>query len=235
MNKLLYFSLSLTVISVGLLSMQQHEGLVTQFSIADYIARHGMPAIEIKNGMRTIDLSGKGLTTLDGIEQLPGLNFLQVLLLNNNNITGLTPGIFQDLISLERLSLDHNKLNSLPIGVFRELKNLKLLGLSENQLTSLAPETFQGLTALRELSLYMNKLSVLASGAFQGLPNLISLHLFKNQLSLLDPGVFDGLIALQTLTINRNAIPGTKEEFRQTHGLGNNVAIAWIPQYARSA
>jgi Leucine-rich repeat (LRR) protein len=78
--------------------------------------------------------------------------------INNNNLTGLPPGIFKSLKNLIRLNLAHNQFTILDDAVFQNLKKLKLLILNNNKLEEI-PTSLHEVGNLWELYLGHNKLS----------------------------------------------------------------------------
>ncbi|GFN90196.1 toll-like receptor e [Plakobranchus ocellatus] len=85
---------------------------------------------------------------------------LEVLLLNDNQISTLDNGTFAECSNLEELDLSRNRLNFLPPGVFRGLYSLESLNLQQNYL-DLRPETypttvFADLKQLKRLNIQRN-------------------------------------------------------------------------------
>ena len=84
------------------------------------------------------------------------LSGITTLYLNNQNITSLKAGDFDDLIGLEELRLNNNQLTTLPDGIFNNLTSLTDINLYNNQLSSLPAGIFEGLTSLTTLRLGRN-------------------------------------------------------------------------------
>ncbi len=78
------------------------------------------------------------------------------------------------------LKLNENQLSSLPSGIFDNLRTLKWLHLYKNQLSSLQSGMFSDLVKLQELKLYNNQLSSLPDGIFENLSFLVELLLGNN-------------------------------------------------------
>ena len=116
---------------------------------------------------------------------------------------------FAGLSSLTELELEDNALTSLPEGVFDELTALTVLGLGENLLTEsgIPADVFGELGALTRLALYANhQLTGLPEGVFDELTNLTLLNLQGSSgsplgLTSLRPGVFDQLVKLEVLRL----------------------------------
>ena len=81
---------------------------------------------------------------------------MEILFLDNNDLTELPAGVFDRLPALETLFLYANELTTLPAGVFDELIKLTSLDLSANELTTLPDDVFEPLTLLTELWLRDN-------------------------------------------------------------------------------
>ncbi|TGG90147.1 MAG: hypothetical protein ERJ67_11270, partial [Aphanocapsa feldmannii 277cV] len=93
--------------------------------------------------------------------------------------------IFTELSSLNVLYLDNNELSSLPEDIFAGLSNLRTLYLNNNELSSLPEDVFTGISNLRILYLYNNELSGLPEDIFAGLSDLDKLNLNSNSLTCL--------------------------------------------------
>jgi Leucine-rich repeat (LRR) protein len=204
----------------------------TGITLADYIALNGMPQIVQQNGFNVLDLSNKGLTSLEGLDTITSIATVSILILNSNQLTSLSDGVFQGLSQLQKLWLNTNQLTSLSDGVFQGLSQLRDLGLNGNQLTSLPDGVFQGLSQLRGLSLNSNQLTNLQAGVFQGLSNLQELWLYNNKLTSLQSGVFNNLSQLRDLGLNNNKLISLPEGVFQglsqlrDLGLNNNKLIS---------
>lgn len=149
---------------------------------------------------------------------LEGFTRLRYLQLSATGISELPPGIFEPLLSLERLELRENRLKTLPAlpktlvalelghNLLTEapsgLPKLKQLGLWKNRFGALAP--LSDLPALESLDLSSNGLQAIASDAFAALSELKDLSLGKNRIKALPPGVFSHNKKLRRLRLNDN-------------------------------
>ena len=88
--------------------------------------------------------------------------------------------MFDDLTNLELLYLNNNDLSELPDGVFEGVANLQYLRLYENDLSELPDSVFDGLSNLGTLHLARNALTALPDGVFEGLSSLEYLSLAGN-------------------------------------------------------
>ncbi len=231
----------------------KNYGFINELTIADCIALEGMPRVTMIDGLRTIDLSERGLTSLEGIELLPldqlkSFNLadnrltewdpakfnmvrnLEDLCLSANSITHLEPETFRDFTDLRKLDLSYNGFSVFPMGLLQPLVMLEKLSLSGNQFAVVDAGIFQELTHLRELNISKNDLRGLPSTLFRGLTALQSIDLSSNEFFRLPQEIFHDLPNLQRIAIEDNLFPGTAEEFRQLHGLNNAVIIEWGSQ-----
>ncbi|KAB5567726.1 hypothetical protein PHYPO_G00236180 [Pangasianodon hypophthalmus] len=130
---------------------------------------------------------------------------MKYVYLQNNRITGITDGVFDNatelvwiilhmnqlrsdkisskvfakLSKLERLFLQHNKLEHIPEGLPHSLQDLRL---DHNAITSVPPGSLRGMNDLTALRLHYNTIQDLG-GAVESLASLSFLDLRGNQLS----------------------------------------------------
>ena len=179
-------------------------------------------ALTLKSGdfagldnLNTLFLDGNQLSALPE-DVFAGLGSLEELWLNHTQLSELPEDVFAGLGSLEELWLSSNQLSELPEDVFAGLGNLKMLRLSDNELTALPEDVFDGLESLESLFLgvasYGNQLSELPEDVFDGLSNLQRLRLSDNELTALPEDVFDGLDSLEELYLFRNRISTLSED-----------------------
>ena len=169
-------------------------------SLEDYIRQNGMP--QVING--SLNLSNKNLTDLTGLENIPNINQVQMLMLSGNQLQTLPAILFNGLNNLELLSLYNNRLQTLPDTIFNSLSNLKKLSLYNNRLQTLPATLFNGLYNLQDLDLNKNQLQTLPATIFNNLHNLIVLSLGDNKLKTLPDTIFNGLNNLQLLELRGN-------------------------------
>ncbi len=133
--------------------------------------------------LRYLSLRNKDLTDLIGFHEIPGLNRLRQLRLDDNQLT-LSADTFQGLPTLEDLNLAHNQLTALPPNIFNDLTALQWLYLSDNQLAELPENIFSALTALKGLNLGNNQLTALPANIFRALTALQRVDLYNNPIPL---------------------------------------------------
>ena len=90
-------------------------------------------------------------------------------------------GLFNGLNRLQSIWLNRNNLSKLEAFTFQDLKSLMWLSLGYNQLKSIHSKAFAGSTQLKELYLDNNKLNTIKMvDAFEPLKNLVTLCLNNN-------------------------------------------------------
>jgi len=161
-----------------------------------------------KDGVTSLDLSGRGLTELP--PEIGLLSQLTSLRLSENKLTALPPEIGQ-LTQLTSLYIYGNKLTALSpeIGQLTQLTKLDIRG---NKLTALPPEICQ-LTQLTKLDIRGNKLTALPPEIGQ-LTQLTSLDLEWNKLTTLPPEICQ-LTQLTSLSIGENQLTALPPEILQ--------------------
>lgn len=131
-------------------------------SIQDYLNKGVQFDIETNpsNFSTYLDLSGRSINDLSGIEDIPGIATVNDLLLNNNLLVELPINAFQSLTHLKKLWLDGNPLQSISSGAFSGLNGLELLSLNKTSLllpflqggrVGIEVGAFSGLNGLRRL------------------------------------------------------------------------------------
>jgi Leucine-rich repeat (LRR) protein len=143
--------------------------------------------------LRSLRLSGGGISDLSFVRELPGL---VELTLPRNRIERLDA--LQDLTSIERLDLSSNAISD--ISALSSIPNLYRLDLSSNAVADLSP--LAGLSRMKELYLRGNAIADL--GPLRRLSKLWYLDLGGNRVTNLLPLV--GLPKLTVLSVAANGI-----------------------------
>ncbi len=167
-----------------------------------------------------------GIKSLDGLETTTNL---QVLSLNSNEISDLTPLAY--LTQLQELSLNSNKISDLTPLAYRILRiidgetttNLQVLSLNSNEISSLAPLAF--LDSLQGLRLNSNEISDLTPLAY--LDKLIHLELNSNEISSLTPLAY--LDRLQRLYIDDNPLSAASLLVHIPALRSNGIGVSFSP------
>ena len=133
------------------------------------------PAVESRSAaVRTAivnaisDVNSPNDVTTTHLANITGLD------LSSRSIASLSPGDFNDLVSLESLDLSDNNLTSLPADIFDHLTRLDVLLLDYNEISSISGDIFENNTNLEFINLRGNRLSSLPDGIFEGLSSLTS-------------------------------------------------------------
>jgi len=105
-----------------------------------------------------------------------GINGIQSLKFDSNNISTIDYDAFIYLTSLKKLSLSNNSLNCLTTNNFINLFSLEHLNLSLNKITYIEARTFENLNKLITLDISQNLLISLDADVFYGLKSLKNLH-----------------------------------------------------------
>ena len=164
------------------------------------------------NNLDTLDVGVNMLTTLPNhlfkrskdIDNINIPNQLTSLIFENNSITAVPYGFFQDMHNLKLVALNGNNLTSLNPGLFQDLSSMNLLILSRNKLTNLVDGGFDGMINLEMLFLDSNKLKYLNTDAFRGIGNLRILYLSTNNLTQLSDDIFKHTIRLILIHLESN-------------------------------
>lgn len=169
------------------------------------------------------------------LKSLIFLDLTDNVITSHNNNAQFRGNVFP---KLRTLILKNNRIEVLQPGMFDQLGTLKVLDLTENHLHTIEPGTFQSLHSLHKLFIQESKhLRILSNGTFRGLRNLHHLALNDNQIESIHPRAFHGLKRLEILELNGNRLGGqgsqhfnipTETKAMRILDLGNN-RIEFIP------
>ncbi len=129
-----------------------------------------------------LNLAGLGLTSLEGLENIPNPELVRELDLSDNDFTLIPDHAFDRFINLEVLDLTDNPLIQVQQDLLARLGNLKQLHLED--------------TKLIEIPLHF----------LDHNPHLEVLHLFDNKLESLPYGILDKLTELEEFDASRNKL-----------------------------
>ncbi len=165
------------------------------------------------------------------IPDFDNLSNLEILDLDNNDISGTIPD-FDNLSKLKELKADYNQLSG-QIPEFSNSPDLEIIDLDRNQLSDVIPD-FNNLTKLRELKLNNNLLSG-AIPDFEHLSNLEILNLSRNELSSTIPN-FNNLTNVKEIYLNNNTLSDTIPNFTnlpnlEKINLNNNQLKGEVPEF----
>ncbi|XP_028652501.2 fibromodulin a [Erpetoichthys calabaricus] len=130
--------------------------------------------------------------------------------LQNNRITFIQEGVFDNATGLVWIMLHRNQLTDEKIGenVFAKIINLERLYLDQNNLTVI-PSPLP--SSLKDLRLSNNKIAKIPTNAFEGMENLTSLILNNNQIEDIG-GSLKGLQSLTLLDLSNNYLKKLPEQ-----------------------
>ncbi len=153
-----------------------------------------------------------------GLESLKSWDFagidVTLMLLNQNQLAELPPGVFaglpnlfSGLPNLSALSLTENRLTASAFAEIRELRGLKILDMSSNPLGEIPEGALDNFSSLELLSLQDMGLRTVPANAFRNLSNLVVLLLAQNdELRTLGTDMFADLSALRELDLSRTGV-----------------------------
>lgn len=134
-----------------------------------------LTGMEYLHNLKLVDLSQNNISNL---ENLANLTELEVVSLNENQITDITP--LMNLPKLNNLELGVNQISTLPS--FENLTNLKILNLSSNQLNDIS--ALKDTPQLTNLSISANNVSDIS--VLSALDNLKVFYAESNQLTSIE-------------------------------------------------
>ena len=148
-----------------------------------------------------LDLQEENITALKqgDFDNLTNLELLGL----NGSFSSLPDGIFDHLINLDKFALVSTQLSSLPEGICDNLINLTFFAIANTPLSSLPDSLFDNLTKVSTIYLINTQLSSLPDGIFDNLTNMPYILLSNNQLSSLPSGIFDKATMIVALSNNQ--------------------------------
>lgn len=156
-----------------------------------------------------LELSDNGLTgTIPA--SMGGLVMLSTLDLSHNEITGTIPGELGALTKLHTLSLGSNKFTGVLLGELGQLTGLTYLGLEHNNFDEQSlPDWLPDLTSLRTLVLSGSNFTGALLPELGNLTALRELYLHDNNFTGSVPAEFSRLTNLYSLTLSGNKLSGS--------------------------
>ena len=169
-------------------------------------------AIQNRNTLIRLSISYNRNFELGRNSPFAKMTKLQLLLLNHGNIKHLRVNIFRGLERLETLRLDNNQISLIEPGVFESTPSIKALTLSSNKLKTLTSEYFSGLKDLLILNLGRNFIQEIPADCFKNMPNLKTLSLERNRIKVLHEASFYNLVHMKLLDLGHNSIEKIPDE-----------------------
>ena len=202
-------------------------------SIRDLINSDSPPQVTDRHDQegiicKELNLGSKGITSLDGLQDIHGIKDIERINLSYNKIAAIDPGVFNDLNKLKNLNLAYNKIEAIHPDTFSGLDVLKMLHLGTNKIETIYDNAFNGLGELESLFLNNNEIATIHDNAFNGLDELASLYLKSNKIRRLNIDVFNPLKNLDFIMINDNLMDfedmkKLKTELKEKHN--NNIQV----------
>ena len=162
-------------------------------------------------------MSNQGLTSLDGIENLPkalqdashgqiDVSQPHTLKLHNNYLREIPDGALSPFIGLKVLDASNNRLQVFPINP-QEPAVIEELELSHNDFTELPVGSLDKYTSLKKLFLVDNKITRVQDKVFDELSSLEEVHLEYNKISNIGSKIFVRNPLLRVIHLQFNNIP----------------------------
>ena len=120
-----------------------------------------------------LNLNGNGIATLPAF---PSDTMLRTIRFEENSLSSLSAGVFDNLTALENVYLGHNALTSLPEDLFDTSPRLRLVVLDENSLETLPTDLFTDNTNLQFVYLEENPIGNVPTSYFSGLSKVSYLY-----------------------------------------------------------
>jgi len=137
----------------------------------------------VDSSTTAIDMSFNNISILTN-KDFVNLTHLEILLLDNNDISRLEPYVFYQTIKLLRLSLNNNKIFVMNLDLFKSLKQLRHLYLQNNVIQYIHPKLFEHNTHLVLLDISGNHIQKFDPKTFQNNHILCWVNVRDNPLTL---------------------------------------------------
>lgn len=184
-------------------------------SITDLLSQ-GKPLVF----QNVLDLSDRQITSLNGLNEIPNPSQVEVINLNNNNLTNIPMHAFEAFTHLTTLRISGNRLTVLPADLLAYTPLLKTFDCARNLLTNLPANFFTQVNNLESLSLKGNSIT-LSDTIFVGLNTLKTLDLRDMELRTL-PTSITSLENLTALHLSGNNFaenyPAESQSYKTSSG-----------------
>ena len=152
-----------------------------------------------------LDLSRNNISSELQSSTFDGLESLSLLNLSSNNIRRMLANTFG--ASLRTLDLsDNDDMTYIKVGVFEDASNLTNLYLRSNSIASISRGIFSGIASLVNVDLSDNAIKYVYSSSFQNLPSLRQVNLSKNFISDIPTDFFVNASRLLLVTLDENLL-----------------------------
>jgi hypothetical protein len=110
---------------------------------------------------KRLNLSGRGISSLEGLGEVRNIERASIVRLDNNDISTLPEGVLAPVEdTVQVLNLSNNKITAEGLRGLIGLKNLRALILNSNNINDITPEVLDSLPKLTFISLYDNPISI---------------------------------------------------------------------------
>ena len=160
---------------------------------------------------------------------------IKYVYLQDNHLTEIKAGVFDNVTDLRWLILDNNALTNDKIekGSIDKLTKLEKLHINNNKLTEVVvPKS----SAMEEIKMMSNEITKFPAGLLSGMDNLTAVHLSKNQLTTEGiTGAFKGLKSLMLLDVSENklkklpaGLPSSLMMLYADHNEIESIAVSYL-------
>jgi len=138
---------------------------------------------DVESDTTVIDMSFNNISTLTN-KDFVNLTHLEILLLDNNDISSLEPYVFHQTIKLLHLDLSNNKISVINLNLLTSLDQLRRLYLQNNAIQYIHPNLFEQNHHLVLLDISGNPIQKFESETFNNNPILSWVNVRGNPLIL---------------------------------------------------
>lgn len=170
------------------------------FNVIDKIDRINYPSL------RYLNLEKNRIKNVNGI--FNRLQNLQVLNIGENEVEEIGDDTFEEMTNLLQIIMNNNKIKKLKPGIFTN-QFLTKVNMSGNMLENIQTGSFSKLDILEEVDLSHNRITTIKNGAFDKIPHLKRLHLQGNELANYKGDIYTGMgndTELEYLDLSDNEI-----------------------------
>ena len=132
-----------------------------------------------------LDMHDQGITMMNDDACISKEGLLEIIL-DSNQINGISEDAFHSCKELKHLKLSRNQIYQLEGGLFRTLSKLESIDLSDNQIEKIPDAAFAGMVEVERVDLRDNGIVAIGERAFEGLNSLRFLYLERNRLTTID-------------------------------------------------
>lgn len=162
-----------------------------------------IPANAFPSSLNILNLQNTELSELNEFA-FSGLKNLSILILSSNLLEELPKNIFNDLINLNILWHNNCKIKQLDRDVFKQNTKLFTLRLENNAIGALPEGIFTDLQKLISFQLSGNKIRRLNKNSFGKHEGINFFYISSNEMDEIEPGFFENFPALQTFDGQKN-------------------------------